>query len=36
MMEPVDRVARFIRVLLGAAIAVLVLQVAAGLIEHAF
>ena len=35
-MEPVDRVARFIRVLLGAAITVRVLQVAAGLIKHAF
>ena len=35
-MEPVDRVTRFIRVLLGAAITVLVLQLAAGLIEHAF
>ena len=35
-MEPVKRVNRLIRVRLGAAIAVLVLQVAAGLIEHAF
>ncbi len=35
-MEPVDRVARFIRVLLGAAIAVLVLQVTVGLIQHVF
>jgi len=35
-MEPVDRVARFIRVLIGAMITVRVLQVAAGRIEHAF
>ena len=35
-MEPVDRVTRFIRMLLGATLAMLVLQVAAGLIERAF
>ena len=35
-MEPADRVTRFVRVLLGAAIAVLVLQVVAGLIQHMF
>jgi hypothetical protein len=35
-MEPADRVTRFIRVLLGAALAMLMLQVTAGLIERVF